>query len=234
LIALKTLAGRAEEAIALMQGRAFNVWEGGTRFNAGELWTNAHLARGRQRLEAKQPGAALADFEAALRYPASLRANERTTGDSRQAETAYWSGCAHADLGADDAARTAWAKAASDSTARPGGRRGDVADEIRAGQSEQYFQALALRRLGHGDRAEPILRELLRVATAALQAGEGKPAGADGAGLDSRRVRRATAHYLAGLGQLGLGETAKARENFDAAIAAAPDHLGARLARQGL
>jgi hypothetical protein len=43
-------------------------------------------------------------------------------------------------------------------------------------------------------------------------------------------MRTATAHYLAGLGDAGLGEKEKARAEFTAALAAAPDHLGAKLA----
>lgn len=229
LIALKTFTGRADEAMALLQARTFNVWEGGTRFNAGELWTNAQLAQGRQQLAAKQFPAALAAFEAALRYPASLRANERSSGAAREAEVAYWIGCAHAGIGAGEAARTAWARAASDATAAPAGRRADREGDLRAGQSERYFQALALRRLGLNDRAETILRELLAEATKALAAGD-SPRSASANSAESARQRQATAHYLAGLAQAGLGSAAQAREQYTAALAAVPDHLGARLA----
>jgi hypothetical protein len=38
------------------------------------------------------------------------------------------------------------------------------------------------------------------------------------------------AHYVAGLGYAGLGEKEKARGEFAAALAAMPDHLGAKLA----
>jgi tetratricopeptide (TPR) repeat protein len=231
LIALQTFVGRTDEAIARLQGRTFNVWEGGTRHNAGELWANAHLARGRQRLDAKRYAEALADFEAALKPPASLRANEGRGGAPREVEVAYWIGCAQAGLGAGEVARTAWAKAGSDASVNPGGRRADREGEPRAGQSEQYFQALALRRLGFTDRADAKLRELLGSATKLLAAATDTP-GAVAAATDvsPAHQRRATAHYLAGLAQAGVGETKTAREQFTAALAAVPDHLGARLA----
>jgi hypothetical protein len=43
-------------------------------------------------------------------------------------------------------------------------------------------------------------------------------------------LRIATTHYLAGLGHAGLGEKEEARAEFNAALAASPDHLGAKLA----
>ena len=51
-----------------------------------------------------------------------------------------------------------------------------------------------------------------------------------GRGRQSPRTRVAMAHYIAGLGQAGLGAKDKAREEFTAALASAPDTLGAKLA----
>jgi hypothetical protein len=51
-----------------------------------------------------------------------------------------------------------------------------------------------------------------------------------GGGPASPQSRAAAAHYLAGLGHAGLGDTTRAREELTAALAAAPDLLGARLA----
>ena len=43
----------------------------------------------------------------------------------------------------------------------------------------------------------------------------------------SERVRQANAHYLSGLGQLGLGEKVKAEAEFKQALELHPAHLGA-------
>ncbi len=99
LIGLKTLAGQADEAIALLKSRTFNVWEGGASYNTGELWANAHLARGRQRFEARDYRAALADFETALKPPPNLRAQERRGAARREAEITSWIERARAALG---------------------------------------------------------------------------------------------------------------------------------------
>jgi Tfp pilus assembly protein PilF len=45
----------------------------------------------------------------------------------------------------------------------------------------------------------------------------------------SPRLRAASAHYLAGLAHLGLGETELAKKEFETALESAPDSLGAKI-----
>src|SRR5690606_9382611 len=61
-IGLKVLAGKLDEAIALMTGRTFAVWEGG-RLAVAEHWVDAHVLRARRSLAAKRYADALADLE---------------------------------------------------------------------------------------------------------------------------------------------------------------------------
>jgi tetratricopeptide (TPR) repeat protein len=221
LIGLKTFAGHPDEAIALLEGRTFSLWEGGTRFDTGEAWAEAHLVRGLQRFDAKQFGAALEDFEAALNPPANLRAEHR--GGSHQAELAYWIGCANEKLGNQEQARQSWTAATATNSPAAGNRPGSQL-KARAGR---YFQALAYQKLGQNDKAESIFHELADAASATP-----KPA-ADEAASQSQppaNARAAAAHYLAGLGSAGLGDKEKARAEFLAALAASPDHLGAKTA----
>lgn len=236
LIGLKTFAGKPDEAIALLKGRTFSIWEGGTRFNTGEAWTDAYLTRGLQHYVAKQYQEALADFDVALKYPANLRA---TTGvgapNPRQTEIAYWTAAAQDALGQHDAARQGWtqvATAADNGAAggRGGGRGGFGGNALTTRGVQRYYQALALRRLGQTDQADTILRELASsTANAAPDAG---PAGGGRGrgGVQTPAARNASAHYLAGLGCSGLGQKDKAREELNAALASAPDLLGAKLA----
>ena len=93
-------------------------------------------------------------------------------------------------------------------------------------QVQAYFQALAERKLGHAAEAETTLRGLLEAASQALASGDSsegprrrQPQGA----------RTALAHYVRGLGQLGLGEKAKASQEFTLALQAAPDCQGAKI-----
>jgi tetratricopeptide (TPR) repeat protein len=96
---------------------------------------------------------------------------------------------------------------------------------------QRYYQALALRQLGKTDQADTILRELVSSGASALNqpaadVGPGRGRG----GAQTPGARNASAHYLAGLGYSGLGQKDKAREEFTAALATAPDLLGAKLA----
>jgi tetratricopeptide (TPR) repeat protein len=236
LVGLKTFAGRPDEAIRLLQDRTFSVWEGGTRFNTGEAWTDAHVARGIQRFNAKQFTDALADFEAAPRYPANLRAAERVGGNARQPEISYWIGRAQEALGHADQARAAWQQAAADNGAgQLGGRRGGGRGfgSPLAGRAGRYYQALALRELGENARADALLRDLVTAGSSALTPAANEavdPNNSNFANRESAQSRTAMAHYIAGLGHAGLGEKDKARAELEAALAGTPDLLGARLA----
>ncbi|MBM3852750.1 MAG: DUF5107 domain-containing protein, partial [Verrucomicrobia bacterium] len=162
LAGLKTLVGKPDEAIALLANRTFNVWEGGTRYSAGDTWTNAHLVRGRQRLRAQQTAAALADLSAAVKPPPNLRADERSSGPSRAAELAYWTGRAHEALGDSARARESWTLA----TAAPSRSARESPGAALAGQAARYFEALARQKLGQADAAHAIFRELVSAGTA--------------------------------------------------------------------
>lgn len=236
LIGLETFAGRPGEAIALLEGRTFSIWEGGTRFNTGEAWTDAHLARGLQRYAAKQYREALADFDVALKFPANLRATPILGANPRQGEITYWTACAHEALGQHEQARREWTEVAGATDAAPaggrGGGRGGFGNQVSTRGVQRYYQALALRQLGQPEKAEPILRELLASGAAALKQADAPEAGPGFGGRQAQtpRSRSASAHYVAGLGYSGLGEKEKARAEFSAALASSPDLLGAELA----
>ncbi len=113
-IGLKIFAGKYDDAIALMTGRTFSVWEGGS-LDVAEHWINAHILRGRKHLAAKQFNEALADFQAAKSIPDNLP-NDRGGGGSHQAEIAYWIGNAYDGLADAEHARQSWRET---SEARP-------------------------------------------------------------------------------------------------------------------
>lgn len=209
MISLKTFTGSTDEAISLLKSRTFNIWEGGTRFNTGYLWTDAYLARGIARLNAGQAGEALAEFRLATQYPENLRAYD---DGSRIAETGYWTGRAYDALGDKTEAVACWRRAA-DVTFSTGRRNSDVEtpDEMFRHATHDYYRALALRSLGLKDEADKVLRSLAQTGTA-----------------------DAPQRYATGLGYAGLGEKNQARVQFTASLAAQPDNLGAAWALQRL
>jgi len=232
LIGLEVFAGRFDEALSRMKGRSFNIWEGGGAFSVTDCWTDAHLERGRRRLAAHQSGEALADFQNALRYPENLHAEPREGAVPRQAEVSYWVGTACAALGDADKARQSWTEASTavSSHNRRGG--GDVSER----SVQRYYQALSLRQLGQSEKAEPIFRDLVDAATAALKdtAVSGSLAASSLGERQSRRIRSATAHYVAALGHTGLNERDEARRELRQTLELSPDHLGAKTALEEL
>jgi len=251
LITLKIFAGKAEESIRLLRDRIFSIWEGGTPFNSGQAWADAHLVLGLQQMEKGSYREAVASFETALSPPENLRAEQRF--DQRNFLVSYWTGCAYDALGDKESAENAW-----DEAVHPGKRalkEGVAGGGIAAGggmgsggstadrtvgnaltQGEQrYYQALAKRKLGNAEGNEAVFIELIAFATAVLN----QPAGADAAasqfaGRQPARPLTAVAHYIAGLGHAGLGDTKKARQEFASALALSPDYLNAKIALERL
>jgi tetratricopeptide (TPR) repeat protein len=210
-IGLKVFAGKYDEAIQLMTGRTFSVWEGGS-LDVASHWVNAHLGRGRQELAARQFPAALADFQAAKNIPDNLPSEGRGSG-GHEAELNYWIGAAYDGMGDKAKATQFWQDAQAATSGGGGGRRGGRGGSLDR-QAGSYYQALARRALGQTAEADRALHTLLDAANRDL---EGAPA------------RAASAHYAAGLGHLGLGEKDQARAEFDLALRAVPDSLGPKM-----
>jgi len=217
-ISLKVVVGKYDDAIRLMTGRRFSVWEGGS-LHVADDWTDAHLLRGHQHRVAGRYREALRDYETALAVPDNLPA-ERRFGGSREAEVCYWIGVAWEALGEPQKAREFWQKAAAvEMPARAGG----------ALAAQSYYRARALEKLGQAQQAREIFEDLVRSATQTLQQTAAEiDFFASFGEQQSQRSRLAAAHYMKGLGRLGLAEADQARQEFEAALRYMPDHLGAR------
>jgi tetratricopeptide (TPR) repeat protein len=151
-------------------------------------------------------------------------------GGGRDAEVAYSLGTAYAALGDQEQARQSWQKAAAAASEAPQFRRrgpGGLSPQTVQG----YYRGLALGKLGQDDKAEALFRGLVDSANQALQQSPAKTdSGASLEVLRAGRDRLATAHYVAGLGYLGLNDKEKARQEMAQALQASPDHPGARAA----
>jgi len=228
-VALKVAAGKYDEAIKMMTGRKFAVAEG-ANLNVSDQWTNAHILRGQQNIAARRYQEALVDLQRAVTVPDNLPARGSGGGGARNAEVAYLRGLAYEGLGDSGKATASW-NAATAATQAGGGRSGGTGGggPITA---QTYYQALCLQKLGQADKARTIFQSLVDSGQLALkqpapaEAGRG---GRGGAG-QSPRLRSANAHYLIGLGYLGLGDTVKAKAELAQAVEISPDLLGARTA----
>jgi tetratricopeptide (TPR) repeat protein len=222
---LDIFAGKPSAAIQLLKTRFFRAWEGGGSFSLGDSWVNANLALGRQHMAAKNYTAALADFKAALELPTSL---QEASGNitPRHAEVAYCIGNAYAAMGDTAAARRSWTEAANPApAAAPTGpmRRGNIGGldpGVRVEQAAPFYQALAMEKLGQTDRATILFNQLIDAGSKTLSANP----------TSAPRTQLADAHYLVGLGQLGLNNRDQARQEFTLALEASPDHYASAMA----
>jgi tetratricopeptide (TPR) repeat protein len=235
-VALKVAAGKYDDAIKMMTGRKFAVAEG-ANLNVSDQWTNAHILRGQQNIAAKRYQEALVDLQTAVTVPDNLPSRGFGGGGARNAEVAYLTGLAYEGLGDRAKATESWNRATVPEQSG-GGRRGGMAGggPVTAGGTQSYYQALCLQQLGQADKAKAMFQSLVDSGQLVLkqpapaEAGRG---GRGGAGQSSR-LRSANAHYMIGLGYLGLGDTAKAKAELAQAVEISPDLLGARTALAAL
>jgi tetratricopeptide (TPR) repeat protein len=232
-IALMVAMGKYDEAIRIMSARWFAVAEG-ANLNVADQWVNAHLLRGRKFLEAGRYKEAVADFEASAKVPSNIPTESMTTG-GRSAELAYWSGIAFEGMGDRQKALESWNKGAAPDDATATRRPGAAAGLATSG-SRSYYQARCLQKLGQEQKARGVFEGLVKSGQQCLQ--ESPPGTAPAAGSARRqgspRARLAAAHYLIGLGQLGLNDREKAKAELAAALEASPDLLDARTALASL
>ena len=210
-IVLLTVAGQADRAVALLRGRHFRNWEGSSQIH--NVYVDACLAHGQQLAAEKKSREALREYQAALEYPENLEVG-RARRAPRTAQIQYHIGTAQEALGDAAAAKAAFEKAA--------------AGRDRGSSESSYFHGLALQKLGRADEAKPIFERLVKAGEEQLTQVETADYFAKFGEKQSERVRKANAHYLIGLGQLGLGEKAKAEAEFKQALELHPAHLGAR------
>jgi tetratricopeptide (TPR) repeat protein len=232
-INLDIFAGKADAAIQLLQSRFFRAWEGGGSFSLGDSWINANLTRGRQYMAAKQYAQALAACKAAMDIPSNLaEASGDVTG--RRSEILDWIGNAYEAMGDTAKARSSWTEASNHSVRDSAGAgkkeavytghfdndsMGGLGAGVRVEQASAYYGARALEKLGQPDRAKAIYEGLVDTG--------GKDLASESASASTQRVQTADAHYLIGLGQIGLNNKEQARQEFALALKTSPDHYAA-------
>ena len=216
-IVLLTAAGQHDRAIALLTTRRFHNWEGSGEIHT--VYADALLHRGHARLASGPAAQALEDYDAALLYPANLEVG-RPYRDRKAAQVHYYRGVAHEALGNTAKAAECFELSVNSPESGP--------SEIR------FAQTLALAKLGRADEARQRFEGLVSAGQRQIEGGEQADYFAKFGEREPERVRKARAHYLIGLGRLGLGRTDDAKAAFAQALELHPAHLGAALQRAAL
>jgi tetratricopeptide (TPR) repeat protein len=210
-IRVNVLLGRYDRAIALFKGHEFHNWEGQGDIHG--VYMDAHLLKGDREFRAGRYQEALKDYEASLLYPANLEVGQPYR-QPRLAQVDYLMGMAQEKLGNSAKSQELFREAAA-------------AHSRHLSPEMEYYQGLAALRLGQNAKAQRLFDSL-------ITRGKKMAAGNSEAGFfvkfgrgSSERYRMANAHYLIGLGNLGKGQTNKAREEFQQALKVDINHLGA-------
>ncbi len=214
-VVLLTQLQRYDEAIELMKTHHFRRWEGLGNIHA--TYVDALLLRAAEKLGAGQFEAALSDYESALEYPANLEVAESYSG-GRSAEVYYLMGEAYSVVNDSAEAKRHYELAAT--AARGAG-----------GSALDYYQGMALRKLGQNREADRLIDALInhaRERLSLLQSGSSLEFFAKFGTRRSLSEQTADAYYLLGLGYLGRGDRASARAMFYQALEQNPSHLWAR------
>ncbi|MGC8624206.1 MAG: tetratricopeptide repeat protein [Phycisphaerae bacterium] len=148
---LLNLTRNSAEALAILQSRRFQPWEGGEG-RVLEQYVRANMSLGRTFLRNGKPTEAMEYFRAALKPPENL-------GEARHplancSDIYFYLGQAQAALGRKTEAQQWWHRAAQS--------RGDFRQMAVTACSElTLYSALALRQLGRLHAAEELLRAIL-------------------------------------------------------------------------
>jgi tetratricopeptide (TPR) repeat protein len=208
------LVGRYDQAIQLLKTHRFHNWEGYGDIH--DVYMDACLLQGEREFHAGKYQDALKDYEASLEYPENLEVAQ-PYHEVRLPQVDYLMGLAYEKLGNSAKSQEMFQQATA---AQWRGRRRERPEML-------YYEGLAALKLGLNTQATQFFDGLIAMGEKALAAGSDVDYFAKFGQRRSSRLRLADAHYLIGLGNLGKGETAKARDEFQAALKLNVNHLGA-------
>ena len=223
LCALYNQVGMPGRALAILEKRRFQPWEGGEGLVLGQF-VRACLAVGRRALERGEAAEAERVIGKAFEPPENL--GEAWHLLANRSEVAFWLGEACAATGLDAEAKTWWRRAAA--------ARGDFQEmSVKAYSEMTVHSARSLERLGKRAEARRLLGALSRYAEALGRA----PAKVDYFATslptmllfdDDFAARQATtALFLSSQADFGLGDLRSARRKLREVLRRDPSHAAA-------
>lgn len=210
-VMLQVRAGHYDKAIKTLTKRHFNKWEGGGRIH--DVYVDAYLLRGKQKLDERKYARAMDDFNAALEYPANLEVG-KPEFDEKVLRIWYVIAIASEKLGDTEKATQYCQKIIAHKTGTP---------EL------QYFQALAHLKLGDHDKAIELFSGLIKTGNDRLLDGSSEDFFAKFGEKQSRNNRLANSHYIIALGYLGTSQIEKAKTHLTKSLDLNINHLWAKV-----
>lgn len=217
LAALYNQHNRPDDALRLLQNRIFHPWEGGEG-KVAEQYVQAHLTRGRAALQAGNLAVALAEFIATLSYPENLGEGVHEVF-TKQADLFYAIGVVYEQMGNRDEATQFFQKTIA---------------ERNKGSAMNYYQGLALERLGRSAEARQAFEEMVKAGQAQLQTTVTIDYFATSLPTfliledDLPKRNEIDCRFCLGLGWLGQENVEAARREFERVLALDVNHLPAQ------
>jgi tetratricopeptide (TPR) repeat protein len=222
-VALQVATGQLDDAIHTMTTHTFAVAEG-ENINVVEHWTEAHILRAQTEIQTQRYADALKDLQAAITIPANLPIGIGfDIANKHQPEIAFWTGVAFAGAGDTQHAEESWMRAVAPSDSAPA-RRPNRSSDAASGKAQDYYRGCAFQKLGQEAKAQELFHGLVQFGQNELQA----PAPITGGNgfYPERRISPhahfANAHYITGLGYLGLKNQAAAKAELSQAVQLSP------------
>ena len=190
--------GKYDEALNALESNSISETEGSRDIQNAYL--NSYTLRALAEINKKEYNSALKDIEAALDYPIGLY------GRGRYAQLYYLAGLVYESRGDASKARESYEKAVQVETERGDDREFD------------YYRGLALTKMNKSDEAKVLFQRMLGDT-------DDNSAYTQFEGRRTNVAQQVTTHYMAGLGNMGLGNKAKASEEFKKALELNPGHI---------
>jgi tetratricopeptide (TPR) repeat protein len=225
--ALYNFGGEYQKAFQQIMERKFHPWEGGEgKVSAQYIFSLTEMAK--QCIQGGAYEKAIELLQQAQVYPHNL--GEGKLFGARENDLFYWLGIAHAKLGNSNEAKEYFNKA-TDGLTQPTAAlfyNDQQPDKI-------FYQGLAWQQLGDNDRASAIFNTLIEYGAAhrndAIQIDYFAVSLPNLLIFDDDLNTRNQVHcdYMMGLGYLGIGEAAKAKDCFEKVLASDNMHFGAKV-----
>ena len=213
-IMVQVLSGHYDTAIRYLDENFFHIREGGGEIH--NVFVDAHLLRGLDRLKSGDARGALDDFVRAAEYPENLSVG-LPRRDRKAPKIAYFTGLAHGKLGNSKQANTFFEKA--------------TGQDVRGrGTETDFYRAMALRRLGNTAEAARIFETIRVRGERQLGTTSETDFFAKFGEQQTEDAQKSDAWFLFGLGQMGLGANGEASTAFEKAAALNLSHRGVKVA----
>lgn len=207
-----TYVGDYDYVLRLLRDCYFPTREGVANFH--DIYVDAVLMAGRDALQKGRAGKAVELYQKAFEYPENHQVflvDERTP---RDAQIYAFMAEAYQKQGKTAQADETWRKAAA----------------VKTGKTDyRYWQALALRHLGRTADADALLKALVEEGKNGVVDHVVNFYGTEGATGQTVEGVNAKAYFTEGLGELGLGNKARAKELFSKTRQLKYDHLWAKV-----